>query len=371
MTARTPTETGPAIGSGPVVGPGATIGIVGGGQLGRLLAIAAAQLGYKCHIFAPDETPPAAEVAAHFTRGDFDDEKALARFADAVDVATYEFENIAAGPLATLVGRTRLSPSPRALEIAQDRLVEKEFVLGLGGRPAPFVAVDDLAGLDAALAEIGSPAILKTRRLGYDGKGQVRIGSPGDAKNAWKESGGAPAILEGFVSFDAEFSILLCRGADGATAFWEAPRNVHVGGILERSIVPAGAGLATAIARAEAQARRIAEALDYVGTLAIEYFALGEEAIFNEMAPRVHNSGHWTIEGARTSQFENHIRAICGLPLGPTDLTAPRIEMRNLIGKDVAGWPEILADRSAHLHLYGKKQARPGRKMGHVTRLLD
>jgi len=352
-----------------MIQPGATIGIVGGGQLGRMLALAAAPLGYRCHIYAPGAAPPAAEVAAAFTRGAFDDAEALARFADTVDVVTYEFENIAAGPLKALGEHAVLHPPPRALEIAQDRLAEKTFVAGLGGRPAPFAAVDDRAGLDAALAAIGAPAILKTRRLGYDGKGQARIEAPAQADAAFAAVKGAPSVLEGFVAFDGEFSILLCRGADGAIALWDAPRNVHENGILRRSTVPAPGAFAPAIEQGAAFARAIAEALDFVGVLAVEYFALGGDAVFNEMAPRVHNSGHWTIEGAATSQFENHIRAICGLPLGPTALTAPRIEMTNLIGEEADGWPAILADPTAHLHLYGKTDARPGRKMGHVTRL--
>jgi len=352
------------------VPPGSTIGIVGGGQLGRMLAMAAAQLGYKCHIYAPDETPPAAEVSAHFTRGAFDDAEALRRFAAEVDVATYEFENIAAGPLAALADQVPLFPPRTALEIAQDRLTEKNFILGQSGSPAPFAQVDDRAGLDAALAQIGTPAILKTRRFGYDGKGQARIMTPGDADAAWDAVRGAPCVLEGFVAFDAEFSILLCRSPSGEIVLWDAPENVHARGILDTSTAPASAPLAPAIAAAETLARRVADALDYVGVIAFEFFAVGDTALFNEMAPRVHNSGHWTIEGALTSQFENHIRAVCGLPLGATGLAAPRVEMRNLIGDDADAWADILADRSAHLHLYGKGEARPGRKMGHVTRLL-
>lgn len=354
-----------------IVPPGSTIGIVGGGQLGRMLAMAAAQLGYKCHIYAPDETPPAAEVAAAFTRGDFGDAEALRRFGEQVDVATYEFENIPADAVAALGEAARLHPSPRSLEIAQDRLVEKQFVTGLGGEPAPFRAVASLPELEAALVALGAPAILKTRRFGYDGKGQVKLAGAGDAGEAWQAIKGAPSVLEGFVRFDAEFSILLCRGRDGEAVTWDAPRNIHTNGILARSIVPAGDARAAAIASGEKLTRRIADELDHVGILAVEFFAVGETAIFNEFAPRVHNSGHWTIEGARTSQFENHIRAICGLPLGDTGLAAPRVEMRNLIGSDVESWRDLLADPAAHLHLYGKKNARPGRKMGHVTRLLD
>jgi len=351
--------------------PGSTIGIVGGGQLGRMLAMAAAQLGYRCHIFAPDEGGGAAAVAACFTKGAFDDEAALARFAGEVDVVTYEFENVPVAPLAAIAARVPLYPPVEALEIAQDRLAEKVFIRRHGGRPAPWAAVDDRAGLDQAIAELGTPAILKTRRFGYDGKGQARIESAADADAAWERIGGAPAVLEAFIRFEAEFSILLCRGADGETVAWSAPLNRHEGGILVSSDVPAGQGLSAAIAEAEALARRVADALGHVGMLTMEYFAAGGEALFNEMAPRVHNSGHWTIEGAQTSQFENHIRAICGLPLGATGLVAPRVAMRNLVGQEIEAWHDILADRCAHLHLYGKGEARPGRKMGHVTRLLD
>jgi 5-(carboxyamino)imidazole ribonucleotide synthase len=354
-----------------IVPPGSTIGIVGGGQLGRMLAMAAAQLGYKCHIYAPDEFPPAAEVSALSTRGAWDDEAALARFGRNVDVATYEFENIAAGPLSALAAEAPLFPPRKALETAQDRVTEKVFAVSLGARPARFAAVSTREELERALGEVGTPAVLKTRRFGYDGKGQARIMVPDEADVAWAAVRGAPSILEAFVTFDAEFSILLCRGADGGTVTWPVPRNEHEGGILARSIVPAGAELDGAVAGAKALANRVAEALNYVGVLTLEFFATREGALFNEIAPRVHNSGHWTIEGSRTSQFENHIRAICGLPLGDTALTAERVEMRNLLGDDGKSWREILADRSAHLHLYGKGEGRPGRKMGHVTRLLD
>lgn len=351
--------------------PSSTIGIVGGGQLGRMLAMAAAQLGYKCHVYAPDEAPPAAQVSAHFTRGVFDDQAALARFGAAVDVATYEFENIAAGPLDALAAEVPLFPPRAALEIAQDRLREKEFVAGLGGHPAPFATVGSREELGAALETIGTPAILKTRRLGYDGKGQARISSAGDADTAWKAVHGASSILEAFIRFDAEFSILLCRSASGETVVWDAPLNTHANGILDRCDIPAGPDVAACASAAEGLARKVADALDYVGVLALEFFATSDSPVFNEMAPRVHNSGHWTIEGSQTSQFENHIRAICGLPLGATDLVVPQVTMRNLIGAHADDWQSFLADQRAHLHLYGKRQARPGRKMGHVTWLGD
>jgi 5-(carboxyamino)imidazole ribonucleotide synthase len=353
-----------------IVPSGSTIGIVGGGQLGRMLAMAAAQLGYRAHIYAPDEAPPAASVSAAFTRGDYDDEESLARFGASVDIATYEFENISAGALTALAREAPLFPPKWALEIAQDRLAEKQFAREQGGRPAPFAAVDDGAALDRAIADIGVPAILKTRRFGYDGKGQARINDPAGADRARAAMHGSPAILESFVDFRAEFSVLLCRGRTGEIAIWDSPRNTHVDGILRRCDVPAEDELHGAIAKGQRLARTIAEALDYVGVLAIEFFADAHGAVFNEMAPRVHNSGHWTWEGSLTSQFENHIRAICGLPLGATDLIVPRVEMENLIGADVDRWRELLADRAAHLHLYGKVEARPGRKMGHVTRLV-
>ncbi|HYI64492.1 MAG TPA: 5-(carboxyamino)imidazole ribonucleotide synthase [Allosphingosinicella sp.] len=353
-----------------IVPPGSTIGIIGGGQLGRMLAMAAAQLGYRCHVYAPDADAPAAAVAARFTQKTFEDSAALERFARDVDVVTYEFENLPVAALAAIAGRVPVHPPVESLEIAQDRLSEKAFIRRHGGRPALFAAVDDRAGLDAALAELGVPAILKTRRFGYDGKGQARIGGPQEADGAWEAVGRAPSVLESFVRFHAEFSILLCRGADGETLTWDAPVNRHEGGILVTSDVPAGPALEAAIPIAEAVARRVADALDHVGMLTMEFFAVDGEPIFNEMAPRVHNSGHWTIEGARTSQFENHIRAICGLPLGATGLLAPRVSMHNLVGGEAEGWRDILADSAAHLHLYGKSEARPGRKMGHVTRLL-
>jgi 5-(carboxyamino)imidazole ribonucleotide synthase len=352
-----------------LIPPGSTIGIVGGGQLGRMLAMAAARLGYKCHVYAPDQAPPAAEVSAFFTRGAWDDEAALARFGRSVDVATYEFENIAAAPLAALAAEAPLYPPRRALETAQDRLAEKTFIRELGGRPPAFAPVDDLPGLEAALAEIGAPAVLKTRRFGYDGKGQARIAEPAGAAEAWEIVRGAPSILEAFVRFEAEFSILLCRGKDGAICVWPVPENRHREGMLDRSEVPAGAAVGRVQADAEALARRVADALDYVGVLALEYFATPDGALFNEMAPRVHNSGHWTMEGAVTSQFENHVRAICGLPLGDTGLAGSRVEMVNLIGDEADEWAGILSDPAAHLHLYGKAEARPGRKMGHVTRV--
>jgi 5-(carboxyamino)imidazole ribonucleotide synthase len=357
-------ETAPMI-----VPPGSTIGIIGSGQLGRMLGMAAANLGYRCHIYAPDESPPAAEVAAQFTRAAYDDADALARFAGSVDILTYEFENIPVAPLRSLAGKVPIAPNIDALATAQDRLTEKRFVAEHGGRTAPWRVVSTRAQLDEALAELGAPAILKTRRFGYDGKGQARLRTAADADAAWEAIHGTPAILEGFVDFEREFSIIAARGQDGTIMLWDAPDNVHENGVLATSTVPATGIVAAQAPEAAALAKRVIAALDYVGVLTLEFFAAADGPIFNEMAPRVHNSGHWTIEGAITSQFENHIRAICGLPLGATGLSARRVVMRNLIGDEANDWPAILADPACHLHLYGKGEARPRRKMGHVTRL--
>jgi len=348
--------------------PGSTIGIIGGGQLGRMLAMAAASLGYRCAIYAPEPSGPAADVSARWVQGDYADITALTAFADSVDVLTYEFENIPVGPLRGLAAT--LAPNPEALGVAQDRVAEKSFVEQLGGRTACWRAVSSLAELEEALAVIGTPAILKTRRFGYDGKGQARLASGADAAAAWTAIGGKPAILEGFVTFEREFSLLVARGGDDSHRLWDPVHNVHVDGILAVSTVPAPDVAPSVRAAAADLAMKIVDRLDYVGVLAIEFFDGADGPVFNEMAPRVHNSGHWTIEGAVTSQFENHIRAICGLPLGSTALAAPRVEMRNIIGDQINDWAAILADPIAHLHLYGKGQARPGRKMGHVTRLF-
>ena len=350
-----------------VIAPGATIGILGGGQLGRMLALAAANMGYRCHIFAPEVDPPAADVAARFTQADYADKAALARFAAEIDIATFEFENVPTDAVRHLATMVPVRPGAAALEVAQDRLAEKQFVAALGGRPAPFRAVDSRAGLDAALAELGTPAILKTRRMGYDGKGQARIMGRADLDAAWDAIHGQPAVLEGFVTFSHEFSIILARGLDGAICQWPVPENRHVQGVLSSSHIPAPAPVLAQVEEARVLAAKVAQALDHVGVIALEFFACADGPRFNEMAPRVHNSGHWTIEGARASQFENHIRAVCGLPLGAPDLTAPAIRMQNLLGEEVHDWARLLADPTAHLHLYGKSSVQPGRKMGHVT----
>ncbi len=351
-----------------MIAPGETIGILGGGQLGRMIAMAAAQLGYRTHVYAPESESVAAEVCGAFTNAAYDDAAALARFAADCAVVTYEFENVPVAPLAAL-GAVPLLPNARALEVAQDRLNEKTFVTALGGTPAPFAPVDDKAGLLAAVDAIGAPGILKTRRDGYDGKGQWRIGSRAEAE-ALELPADTPLVYEGFIDFRAEFSVILCRGRDGDVRFWDSAENVHEGGILSRSTVPASPLVAGEVAAARALARKVADALDYVGVLTCEFFATEAGPVFNEMAPRVHNSGHWTIEGAITSQFENHVRAICGLPLGDTGMAAAGVVMDNLIGDAAHDWPAILSDPANHLHLYGKAAARPGRKMGHVTRLI-
>ena len=349
--------------------PGSTIGILGGGQLGRMLALAAAELGYRCHIFAPEIDPPAADVAAAVTRADYGDAAALAAFAGQIDAATLEWENVDRDAVRQLAALVPVHPGAHSLEVAQDRMAEKQFVEWLGGRTAAWAAVDSRAALDGAIAQVGVPAILKTRRLGYDGKGQARIMAASDADAAWDAIGGQPAILEGFVNFAYEFSVILCRGQDGAMVDWPVPVNLHKGGILATSTLPPPALVRSQAAEAAALARTVAEKLGHIGVLACEFFACKDGPRFNEMAPRVHNSGHWTIEGSTASQFENHIRAVAGLPLRPTTLMASRIEMTNLIGADAADWPRLMADPQAHVHLYGKGEARAGRKMGHVTRL--
>jgi len=350
-----------------MIAPGATIGILGGGQLGRMLALAAANMGYRVHVLAPEAELPAGDVAAEVTRADYGDRPALDVFAAAVDVVTFEFENIDTDALRHLATHRPVHPGAASLEVAQDRLAEKRFVEGLGGRPAPYRAVASHAELAAAVAELGLPCVLKTRRLGYDGKGQARITRPGDIDAAWAALGGQPAILEAWVSFTHEFSVVLARGQGGEIVTWPVPHNVHDGGILATSHVPAPPAVMAQADEATALARAVADALGHVGVLTLEFFACAEGPRFNEMAPRVHNSGHWTIEGARASQFENHIRAVCGLPLGSTELTAPNILMKNLLGEEVHDWIDLLADRRAHLHLYGKSEVKPGRKMGHVT----
>jgi len=353
------------------IAPGATLGILGGGQLARMLALAAADLGIRAHVFAPEPDSPAFDVAARHSVGAYEDEAALARFADAVDVVTYEFENVPARTAAFLAARKPLRPGAGALGVTQDRLSEKRFIAKLDLALAPFRQVDTLADLEAAVAELGRPGVLKTRRFGYDGKGQVKITADTDLAEAHKAIAASPAVLEGFVPFTREVSVVAARGADGAFAAFDVCENEHRDHILAFTRVPArlsSAAQATALAAAE----KIGAALDYVGVFAVELFVVGdgdgEQVVVNEIAPRVHNSGHWTSEGAETSQFHQHVRAVCGFPLGSAARRGV-VEMENLIGDAVLRWPKLLAEPGAHLHLYGKREARPGRKMGHVTRV--
>ncbi|SEV94299.1 5-(carboxyamino)imidazole ribonucleotide synthase [Cognatiyoonia koreensis] len=345
---------------------GATIGILGGGQLGRMLSVAAARLGFKTCIFEPAGDCPASHVANFHMKAGYDDTDALKRFAESVDVITFEFENIPTSALDALEAVKPIHPNRRALATSQDRLTEKEFLRGLGLQTAHFADVSDTASLDAAIAKIGTPAILKTRRMGYDGKGQARLSSPQDAADALADMAGAPAILEGFVSFTHEVSVIAARNPEGAIACYDPGENVHVGGILSTTTVPAKltAGQAS---DAVLIAARILNALDYVGVMGVELFVTAEGLIVNEIAPRVHNSGHWTQNGCTIDQFEQHIRAIAGWPLGDGTRFA-NVTMENLIGDDIAQIPDI-AQSGAAIHLYGKADAKPGRKMGHVNRV--
>lgn len=352
-----------------LVAPGGTIGILGGGQLGRMTALAAANLGYRCRIYAPEADSPAAQVSAAHHRAAWDDETALAAFAASVDVVTYEFENVPASCVRFLSALKPVRPGLRALEVAQDRVAEKAFCASIGIPTATWQAVDSLDDLRRAAQATGLPAILKTRRDGYDGKGQARIRDEGGIEAAWDAIGRKPAILEAFVPFESELSAVVARGADGRIAVFPPGTNVHRDGILATTSVPAAVPAATR-AMAEAYGARLAQALDVVGLIALELFATADGRLLaNEMAPRPHNSGHWTMDACATSQFEQAVRAVCGLPLGPVDVLRP-VRMENLIGADVAHWPEIVADPRAKLHLYGKGEIRPGRKMGHVNRFL-
>jgi len=355
-----------------MIRPGCTIGILGGGQLGRMMAMAAAQLGLKAHIYAPEENSPAFDVAADATVAPYEDEAALVRFAKAVDVVTYEFENVPSETAATLSAHTLLAPNAQALAVSQDRFLEKTFIAGLGIPVAPFAGFANEAELVEAVERLGRPAVLKTRRFGYDGKGQVMIRPGDDPVAAWDEVGRAPSILEGFVPFEREVSVVAARTASGDFAAYDLCANEHKHHILATTRVPAGVSGATEV-EAMRIARTIADALDYVGVLAVELFLVDENGterlVVNEIAPRVHNSGHWTLGGAVTSQFEQHVRAVCGWPLGSTARLG-RVEMQNLIGHDADEWERILAEPGAYLHLYGKAEARAGRKMGHVTRVF-
>lgn len=346
---------------------GSTIGILGGGQLGRMMAMAALQLGYRVVGFAPEGDNVAADACTAFITADWDDTAALKDFAEACDVVTWEFENV---PLSTVADlpQSLLACPARALEVAQDRLSEKAFAASLGGMPAPYSRVENEADLAAALVSVGTHGILKTARDGYDGKGQWRVRSEMEAGGI--AFPGVTCIYEGFVTYETEFSVILVRGKDGTVTFWDSTANLHEGGMLAQSILPAGALVEAQVPAARELAAKVANALGYVGVLTLEFFATRDGPVFNEMAPRVHNSGHWTIEGAATGQFENHIRAICGLPLGGTKTRFASIDMRNIVGEDALRAHAILSEPGEpHLHLYGKAEVREGRKMGHVTRV--
>jgi 5-(carboxyamino)imidazole ribonucleotide synthase len=347
---------------------GSTIGILGGGQLGRMLSVAASRLGYKTHIFEPSANPPAADVAHALTTASYDDLAALRAFAGSVDVITYEFENIPTAALDALEAICPIRPNRRALAISQDRLLEKDFLTGLGLTCAPYAPVNSAADLDAAIAKIGAPAILKTTRLGYDGKGQARIKTAADAPAALASMAGAPSVLEGFINFSHEVSVIAARGLDGSVACYDPGENVHKDGILSTTTLPARLS-PTQRTDAILLAARILNALDYVGVMGVELFVTASGLIVNEIAPRVHNSGHWTQNGCAVDQFEQHIRAVTGLPLGDGSRHAD-VVMENLIGDDIDRIPAILRERDAALHLYGKAEARPGRKMGHVNRII-
>jgi 5-(carboxyamino)imidazole ribonucleotide synthase len=349
--------------------PGSTIGMLGAGQLGRMTALAAARLGYRTHVYAPDAADsPCAQVSAACTIAGWDDTTALAAFAAAVDVVTLEWENVPVATVEFLTGRVPVHPGAGVLAVAQDRCAEKDFANRLGIATAPWAAVHDAGDVARALASLGPHAILKSTRLGYDGKGQVRLGPGSDAAAAWQSLSAAAGIVEGLVDFTCEVSVIVARTAAGAMATFPVVENRHAHGILDRTLVPAAVSPAVA-GEADRIARCLAGALNLVGVLAVEMFVTPTGAVLvNEMAPRPHNSGHWTMDACATSQFEQLVRAVCGLPLGSTGRLADA-EMVNLIGDDALSWPLLLAEPGARLHLYGKAEVRPGRKMGHVTRL--
>jgi 5-(carboxyamino)imidazole ribonucleotide synthase len=350
-----------------MLAPGSVIGIVGGGQLGRMIALAAARIGYRCHILAPEPDSPAAQVTNLATVAGYEDAAALERFGAAVDVVTLEFENLPVEALAALAQMRPVYPAPSVLAICQDRREEKAFLSRIGVPIAPYATVEDAASLDGALARLGRPAILKGARFGYDGKGQTRIAADTAVADLWAGQP-SPCVLEGWIDFEREISVITARGQDGTTLSYVPVENRHRDQILVQTIAPApiSADLAQ---EAQALAERIAAALDLVGLLAVEMFVTRDrQLLVNELAPRPHNSGHWTIDACAVSQFEQLVRAICGLPLGDPGRFADAI-MDNLLGAEVERWPMLLAEAGARLHLYGKDTVRPGRKLGHVTRL--
>jgi 5-(carboxyamino)imidazole ribonucleotide synthase len=347
--------------------PGSTIGILGGGQLGRMLAQSAAALGFKCHIFAPEKDSPAFEVAAHHTCADYCDESALSAFAKIVDVVTYEFENVPVASVQFLEKLTTVRPGSKALGVAQDRILEKQLAHDLGAMTADFGSVDSREQLDDCLRKIGTPGILKTRRFGYDGKGQAKILTPTNAEAAWAAMKDQPSIYESFVNFEAEMSVIAARGIDGTFAAFDVTENIHRNHILHTSTIPARIDDALQT-EAIYVAQQILGRLDYVGVMGVEFF-VGRDVIYvNEIAPRVHNSGHWTMDACTVSQFEQHIRAVAGWPLGSTRRHSD-VVMMNLLGDEIDQWETFAKEPDTAIHIYGKSEARPGRKMGHVNRM--
>jgi 5-(carboxyamino)imidazole ribonucleotide synthase len=352
--------------------PGSTIGILGGGQLGRMLSMAAARLGFRTHVYCPDPDSPAFQVTDRRTVAPYEDQAALADFAQAVDAVTYEFENIPSATAAALARTVRVEPSPSILDMTQDRYVEKSFISRNGLAVADFATVSGTAEIEAAAGRIGYPCILKTRRFGYDGKGQTRVERPADIPDAWSAIGGKPAILEAHVPFLREVSAIVARGSDGTLRSFDIAENRHENGILRSTTVPAGISAATAEA-ARAAGYRLAESLFYTGVVAVELFVVadgedGERLLVNEIAPRVHNSGHWTEDACSISQFEMHMRAVANWPL-PVPFRHSDVEMTNLLGNEVDNFAKIAALPDTRIHLYGKVGVRPGRKMGHINRL--
>lgn len=350
-----------------IIPPGGIIGIIGGGQLGRMTALEAANMGYRTHIFCPYPEGPAAQVSNHVTVAEYDDRAALQKFAEAVDVITFEFENIPYETVDFLEKFKPVRPRWNVLHTAQHRLREKDFCRKIGGPVAAYVPVTDEKTLNKAWEKLNVPkAVLKTAELGYDGKGQAIVTSAAELEKAWVEFGKPECILEAFVPFVKEISVIIARGPDKSTAIFPIGENTHVKGILDTTVVPANIGEATG-KQAKELALKMADKLSLVGILAVELFVLADgNILFNEIAPRPHNSGHWTQDGCVTSQFEQFVRAVCGLPLGSTEQKA-KVRMKNLIGQEADNWQEIVKDPAAKLHLYGKKEARPGRKMGHVN----
>jgi 5-(carboxyamino)imidazole ribonucleotide synthase len=348
---------------------GATIGIMGGGQLGRMLSVAASRLGFRTHIFEPGAHPPAADVAHRVTTAPYQDAAALGAFAADCDVITYEFENIPTTALDLLEPLRPIRPGREALRISQDRITEKDFLTGLGLRTAPYAAVDDAASLEAAIASVGVPAILKTRRFGYDGKGQSRLMAADDASRALADMAGAPAILEGFVDFQYEVSVIGARNTRGEVSCYDPGENVHRDGILHTTTVPSRLSASLRM-DAVLLTAKILNALDYVGVMGVELFVTPQGLIVNEIAPRVHNSGHWTQNGCTIDQFEQHIRAVAGWPLGDGSRHAD-VVMENLIGAEMDRVPELAREPATALHLYGKAEVKAGRKMGHVNRIVS